>query len=206
MHLDEELLRRFLIEGDEFAFDRLVQRHGRMVLHMCRSILGNMEDAEDAAQSTFLVLYKRAAKLKKGGGAAPWLRHVAMCIARNMRKSREARRCCEAASAQNRQAAQSRVDERYIHLHEAIGRLPSRHQHVIVCFYLEGATRQEIAAGLGCSENTVKHLLRRGRQRLPHRTLWADKLSDELRRGQGWRRTVNLEPLNHAKWISSPLG
>ena len=176
MHPDEVLLRRFLSQEDELAFDRLIQRHCGMVLHMCQRILGNPQDAEDAAQSTFMVLHKKAAELSKGGNVAPWLRHVATCIARDIRRSRQARKCREEAMANERNAGPRETGEAYEDLYEAIGRLPQRRQQAIVCFYLQGATLQEIAADMGCSENTVKLLLHRGRQ----------GLRDELRqRGSG---------------------
>ena len=65
MHVDEDALQRFLTDRDESGFDELVRRHLKMVLHTCCQILRNMEDAEDAAQSTFLVLHRKAATMKR---------------------------------------------------------------------------------------------------------------------------------------------
>ncbi len=64
---DDQLLDRFLATRDGAAFEVLVARHGPMVLSVCRAVLRNPSDAEDAFQATFLVLVKKA----RTSGAAP---------------------------------------------------------------------------------------------------------------------------------------
>ena len=56
---DSHLLDRFLAGGDEAAFSALIDRHGPMVLRVCRQVLGDSHDAQDAAQAVFLVLAQR---------------------------------------------------------------------------------------------------------------------------------------------------
>ena len=78
---DAELLRRFLTRREETAFALLVQRHGAMVLSVCRRVLGDAHGAEDSLQATFIVLSRRAASIRCTGSLANWLYGVAQRIA-----------------------------------------------------------------------------------------------------------------------------
>src|SRR2546428_12127472 len=78
---DGELLDRFCAAREEAAFGLLVQRHGPMVLAVCRRILHNLHDAEDAFQATFLVLVRKASSIRKRGSLGSWLHGVARRIA-----------------------------------------------------------------------------------------------------------------------------
>src|SRR5438034_4799908 len=74
---DCELLERFVQHGDETAFATLVQRHGPMVLAVCRRVLGDAHEVEDAFQATFLLLVRKAAALRQPELLGPWLHGVA---------------------------------------------------------------------------------------------------------------------------------
>src|SRR5438105_4140951 len=74
---DRQLLHDFHGAGDERAFTALVDRHGAMVLRVCRQVLQHQQDAEDAFQATFLVLARKAASLRRSEALAGWLRSVA---------------------------------------------------------------------------------------------------------------------------------
>src|SRR3954447_20115140 len=82
---DGALLERFLAEGDDSAFEALVVRHGPMVLGVCRRILISPHDADDAFQATFLVLARKAARLRAPDRLGPWLYGVATRVARKAR-------------------------------------------------------------------------------------------------------------------------
>jgi DNA-directed RNA polymerase specialized sigma24 family protein len=83
---DRRLLELFVTDKDEAAFEALVRTHGPMVLAVCRRVLHNLHDAEDAFQATFLVLVRKAASIRPREMVGNWLYGVAY------RTSLEARR------------------------------------------------------------------------------------------------------------------
>src|SRR5262245_28581904 len=80
-HLDGQLLDRYLSGQNEDAFALLVQRHGVMVLGVCRRVLQDAHDAEDAFQATFLALARMARKIRKRESVASWLHGAAYRVA-----------------------------------------------------------------------------------------------------------------------------
>src|SRR5262245_60033514 len=95
---DGEMLECFITHRDEAAFKTLLRRHGPMVLGVCRRVLGNHADAEDAFQATFLVLVRKAASIRPRDMVGNWLYGVAHTTAlkaramnsRRLAKEREA--------------------------------------------------------------------------------------------------------------------
>ena len=82
---DADLLERFVRGKDETAFAALLERHGPMVLGVCRRVLGNAHEAEDAFQATFLVLARKAPSLVRQELVGNWLWGVAYRTARRAR-------------------------------------------------------------------------------------------------------------------------
>jgi hypothetical protein len=74
---DGPLLERFVVHHDETAFEALLARHGPMVLGVCRRVLGDPSDIEDAFQATFLVLVRKAGSLRERELLGSWLYGVA---------------------------------------------------------------------------------------------------------------------------------
>jgi RNA polymerase sigma factor (sigma-70 family) len=168
---DRELLGRFVESNDESAFSVLVQRHGAMVLGVCRRLLP-LHDAEDACQAVFLVLARKAASLRKLESLGCWLHGVARRVSANARRDAELRKAREAGAA--RSAPRSPVEEVGWHevlaaLDEEIGRLPEAYRAPLVLCYLECLTRDEAAARLGLSVGALHGRLERGRAMLRDR-------------------------------------
>ena len=130
---DAQLLDRFLTGRDESAFAFLVARHGPMVLAVCRGVLRDRNDAEDAFQATFLVLFRKAGGLRAAGSLGSWLYRVAYRIAlranavaarRRERSSEEDVMAAEAAST-----SEAGVDRELLPIiHAEIDRLPDRYR------------------------------------------------------------------------------
>ncbi len=78
---DGQLIERFLSTRDESAFTALVGRHGPMVLAVCRTVLQDSSDVEDAFQATFLVLIRRAGTIWRREAVGGWLHRVAHRVA-----------------------------------------------------------------------------------------------------------------------------
>src|SRR5579863_9692289 len=92
---DARLLESFLVGQEDAAFEALVRRHGPMVLGVCRRVLHDRHDAEDAFQATFLVLIRKAASIRKRDLLANWLYGVAYRTALKARKAIIKRRANE---------------------------------------------------------------------------------------------------------------
>jgi RNA polymerase sigma factor (sigma-70 family) len=173
---DEQLLHAFLTRRDDSAFAALMRRHGPMVLHVCRRVLGHEQDAEDALQATFLVLAQNAASLRNKSSLASWLHGTAYRTAMKAKQSAARRRKREGslgARTQPRSPANP-ADElswREIRalLDEAIACLPEKYRVVFVGFYLEDLSREETARRLELTDAAVAKRLTEARKRLGQR-------------------------------------
>jgi RNA polymerase sigma factor (sigma-70 family) len=166
---DAEILERYVSRREELAFEALVQRHGAMVLGVCRGILRDRDDADDAFQAAFLLLARKARSLWIEDSLGGWLHRVASRIALQMRadaarrRDRE-RRAAEPAAA--RCSPPSPVDDAEQVIHQEIDRLPDRYREPLVLCCLEGMTYAQAAARLRWSEGTTQGRLARARSLL----------------------------------------
>ncbi len=177
-----ELLDRFVRAHDEAAFEALVARHGPMVLGVCRQLLRDPNDVDDAFQATFLVLVRKAATLRRCDLLGNWLYGVAFRVALRARSQATRRTgrfgsqgaieklaAAEDLPGSVEGAATSRDLESGPWLHEEVSHLPERYRTPIVLCYFEGLTHDEAASRMGCPLGTVKGRLSRARDLLRRR-------------------------------------
>src|SRR5262245_18600923 len=169
---DGQLLERFVRARDQGALEALVRRHTAMVWGVCRRILNDHHDAEDAFQATFLVLVRRAACDVPRELLANWLYGVARQTALKARQTSRRR------SAREKQMAHmpepdviepKHTSDLVVLLDEELSRLPDKYRATIVLCDLEGNTREEAARQLSLAPGTVASRLARARAMLAKR-------------------------------------
>src|SRR5262249_21892340 len=191
---DGELLDRYVRCRDDVggaAFAALVVRHGLMVFRVCRQVLDDPHDAEDAFQVTFLVLARQAGAIRKRPSVSSWLFGVARRAAARIRMEEARRRRYEARSAERSSARYAARPEPPDpdpdpELHAEIERLPENYRLPIVLCYLEGLTHEQAASRLRWPLGTLKTRLSRARERLRSRL---------ERRGRSFLILLPVDPL-----------
>ena len=172
---DEQLLDRFVTgrdEAAEAAFAALMDRHGAMVLGVCRRVLGNREAAEDAFQATFLVLARKAGTISRREHLSRWLYGVALRTAVEARARATRQQAREKRLAAMRPIAspdQADTSELRVIVDEELARLPDRYRSAVILCELEGLSRREAAGRLGVAEGTLSSRLARAKARLKDR-------------------------------------
>ncbi len=178
---DGQLLERFLTRDDpaaaEAAFTALVDRHGSMVLSVCRRELGDLHDAHDAFQATFLVLTSKAATIRHRDSVGGWLFGIARRVAARARMDGARRRRhlqqygADRPIFEDGPADTATVDAEldYTPLLAEVNRLPERFRAPVVLHYFEGLSTEATAQRLGCARGTVLSRLSRARNRIKQR-------------------------------------
>jgi RNA polymerase sigma factor (sigma-70 family) len=165
---DGRLLDRFRTGRDEAAFAELVARHARMVFGVCRRVLGNAHDAEDAFQAAFVVLVRRAGELTGRDTVGDWLHGVAYRTALKARANAVKRRTKEAAAGRPIGVEPPGPDDAAA-VDAELAALPAKYREPLVLCELEGRPRKEVAAALGVPEGTLSSRLATGKRMLADR-------------------------------------
>jgi RNA polymerase sigma factor (sigma-70 family) len=166
-----QLLDRFVARRDDEAFRAIVARHGPMVLSVCRSILRDPNDVDDAFQAVFLILVRRADSLCRRDLLGGWLHGVARRVARRALVEAMQRRDREGTGpepADKTGPVDDNVDVLPL-IHEEVNRLPESYREAVVLCYFQGRSHEEAAQELGWPVGTVKGRLARARDLLRDR-------------------------------------
>ncbi len=173
---DGMLLERFAARRDgaaEVAFTALVARHGPMVRQVCRRLLDDPHDAEDAFQATFLVLARKAGAIRHPNRLSGWLYGTAHRVSSKLKVDSARRRRHEARAAL---AEEGWIDdpgrrEEVKAVLEEVARLPETYRAAVVLCELEGLTQDEAARSLGHSDRTLRRQLTRAHDLLRARLI-----------------------------------
>lgn len=170
---DAELLGRFVDDRNEEAFAELVRRHGTAVLAVCRRVTGNRDDADDAFQATFLVLARKAGRVRPGSALGGWLYGVAIRAARKALARSSRQRARETLVAEVPDMAVRPADgldpEDTRAVLEAVAGLSVAYRTAVVLCELEGRSRAAAARELGIPEGTLSSRLAAARRVLAAR-------------------------------------
>ena len=168
---DADLLERFAGYGEHAAFDSLLRRHGPMVFGVCRRVLTNPADAEDAFQATFLVLVRRAGSLRRADRLGPWLYGVAFKVAAKAR-ARAARLANRQTDATDMIPDPTPEPPDWLPILDAeLNALPAKYREPLVLCELQGASRAYAAKTLSIPAGTLSSRLTHGRDLLRKRLL-----------------------------------
>jgi RNA polymerase sigma factor (sigma-70 family) len=169
---DCELLERFHNQRDEVAFAALVERHASLVWGVCRRVLHDPHQSEDAFQATFLVLVRRAGSIRRQDSVGSFLHGVAY------RVSLKARTRAHATRAQERRFVEMRrpdhAEDLALHelravLDEELSKLPEKYRTPVILCYLQGQSHDQAARQIGCPRTSLSSRLGRARALLHER-------------------------------------
>jgi len=169
---DADLLDRFVDSRDGFAFEVLVRRHASLVWNVCRRIVRNDANAEDAFQAVFLTLVRKAHTIGRRASVASWLHKVAYRVAVEARRQ-AARRAVREVPVMEHDLTRPGDDTAWGDLRpvldDEVCRLPEKYRAPVVLCYLQGRSNAEAARELGCPTGTVVTRLAWARSRLRER-------------------------------------
>jgi RNA polymerase sigma factor (sigma-70 family) len=168
---DSQLLDRFADQGDDKAFALLLERHGGEIFRLCKRMLGQDADAEDAFQSTFVFLARHAGSQRWKTSIGQWLFRVAYYIALKSREKEESQPVTLMEEPEQEEGPLDvlELDELGDVLFEELNDLPSIFRQPLALCYLRGLSQEEAARRLGVPRRTLQRRLKQALVRLRHR-------------------------------------
>jgi RNA polymerase sigma factor (sigma-70 family) len=168
---DSELLNRFLTDRDENAFAVLMRRHGSLVMGVARRTLGNVHDAEDVFQATFLFLAQKGRSVVNRQALPGWLYTVAYrtALAARARINRRRKKEQQVDSMPDPEVTAPAVKDWRALLDEELSRLPEKYRLPVILCDLESRPRKEVCRQLRLAEGTLSSRLSTARRKLAER-------------------------------------
>lgn len=173
--MDDLAFARALASGDEAAFHHLIDLESAAVLRLCVRILGRMDEAEDAAQESFVLAYRALGSYRADGPPGAWLARIATRVCwrragqtsrrRSVTTSLDGPRATEIVGPDDPSDDVLRA-ERAVAVRAAVARLPEPYREIVTLRFFSERSTEEIAAVTGRPEPTVRTQLRRGLLRL----------------------------------------
>ncbi len=167
---DHDLLRRFVRDADEIAFEEIVRRHQRLVMSVCRRVVGGNGDADDAFQAVFLVLARRPRSIRRARSLSSWLYTVAWRASHRLvrlRRKKSMETLTQPTPSDDPDPLDQIAAEQHANvLHEELSLLPERYREVLVMSYFSQHTSQQIADQLQLTRGVVDHRIRQARNML----------------------------------------
>ena len=154
--------------GDRRAFSELVLRHQTPVFRVCYRILGNREDARDAAQEAFIRAYRKLDGFEGRSSFKTWMLRLTVNVSLNERSRRKENLPLEDWAPERLPGPEAELmtAESVARLHKALQALQPNHRAAVVLHDLEGLTFREVGESLDVAEQTAKSWAYRGRHRL----------------------------------------
>jgi RNA polymerase sigma-70 factor (ECF subfamily) len=166
MSAAESALIRAALAGDRTALEQLLGPHRRSVVAVCYGILGNTEDAEDAAQETFLRALRGLSRFRGDSAFRSWLIRIALNLCFSWKRSRHPTETWEEGSSTSGAASPEVIALSHLRLMEALASLPPHRRAALLLKEWEGCSMAEIGALMGWNEDRVKNELYRARRSL----------------------------------------
>lgn len=181
-HVADGQLAKLACRGDREAFDQLMQRHQAPVYRLCRALVMDGTDAEDAVQETFVRAFVGLARFDTGRTFGPWVRGIAakVCLQVLRRRKRKGQRQVSLETRPMEPAAPeapeaSPLVDRAL---AALTELDDTYRLPLALFYLEDASVAEVAEALQISPGAARVRLHRGREKL-RQILMTERVADD---------------------------
>jgi len=171
MALSDAEIQRGLRDGQRAACEALFDRYHERIYRLLWTETGDLDDAADLTQETFLAVWKRPDKAARAHSVDAWLCGIALRMARSFRRRKKARSGRENPVVRHVEPQASADAETIQHLDQeellaSLQALPPEYRHPLLLFALEGLSHREVGEALGISETCARWRVSEARRRL----------------------------------------